>query len=295
MDVNVLRKPKIDSGKRIRIIQRIFGYSALTLIALFAMAPLLWLFDISFRPKVEIFNIPPAILTKGFFGSFASYSLDSFIKSIVRFNVHIGFLNSAFIVVCGIFFTLLVGSLASFAFAFLKFPGRNVLFIAVLATMMLPTGTMLAPFYQVLRMLGLTNNLFGIIIPYAAGAWTVFMIRQYFVRLPYSFVEAGIVDGAGFYRVWWQIILPLAKPALAAMAILQFRGIWNDFLLPMIVLRDDIYHTLPIKLQVMNSMNYDIPYDAMMATSFITALIPVIFFLIFQRYFVEGIAGGMKG
>jgi ABC-type glycerol-3-phosphate transport system permease component len=295
VDVNVLKKPKISQDKRVRIVQRIIGYTILFLVAFFAMAPLLWLCDVSFRPKVEIFNVPPAILTRGFFGSFASYSLASFTVAISRYQVHVGFLNSAIIVVLGIFLTLLIGSLASFAFAFLKFPGRNVFFIGILATMMLPTGTMLASFYQVLRTFGLTNNLFGIIIPYAAGAWTVFMMRQYFVRLPYSFVEAGIVDGAGFYRVWWQIILPLAKPALAAMAILQFRGIWNDFLMPMIVLRSEALYTLPIKLQVMASTNFEIPYDAMMSTSFITAIIPVIFFIIFQRYFVEGIAGGMKG
>lgn len=295
MDVTVLKKPKIDTRKKIRIIQRITGYSVLCLLALFTMSPLIWLFDVSFRPKVEIFNIPPAMFTKGFFGSFASYSLDSFVVAINRYNVHIGFLNSTIIVILGIFLSLLVASLCSFAFAFLKFPGRNAMFIGILATMMLPTGTMLASFYQVLRTLGLTNNLFGIIIPYAASAWTVFMIRQYFVRLPYSFIEAGIVDGAGYYRVWWQIIMPLAKPALAAMAILQFRGIWNDFLIPMIVLRSEELYTLPIKLQVMASTNFEVPYDAMMATSFITAIIPVIFFIVFQRYFVEGIAGGMKG
>lgn len=295
MDVNVLKKPKVDIGKRLRMLQRILGYTVLSALALFTMAPLVWLFDVSFRPKVEIFNVPPAMFTKGFFGSFASYSLDSFVTSFDRFHVHIGFLNSSFIVIFGVFLSLLIASLCSFAFAFLKFPGRNVMFICILATMMLPTGTMIAPFYQVLRTLGLTNNLFGIIIPYASGAWTVFMIRQYFVRLPYSFIEAGIVDGAGFYRVWWQIILPLAKPALAAMAILQFRGIWNDFLMPMIVLRDESLFTLPINLQVMNSMNVDVPYHAMMSTSFITAIVPVLFFVFFQRYFVEGIAGGMKG
>jgi ABC-type glycerol-3-phosphate transport system permease component len=295
VDVNVLKKPKVNIGKRMRMLQRILGYSVLSLLAFAAMTPLIWLLDISFRPKVEIFNVPPAMFTRGFFGSFSSYTLASFTTAFERFQIHVGFLNSAFIVVLGIFLTLLIGSLCSFAFAFLKFPGRNVMFICILATMMLPTGTMIAPFYQVLRTLGLTNSLFGIIIPYASGAWTVFMMRQYFVRLPYSFIEAGIVDGAGFYRVWWQIILPLAKPALAAMAILQFRGIWNDFLMPMIVLRDEKLFTLPIKLQVMASMNYEVPYDAMMATSFVTAIIPVVFFIIFQRYFVEGIAGGMKG
>lgn len=295
MDVNVLKKPKNVNGNRFRIIQRVLGYSVLSLLALISMYPLIWLFDVSFRPQVEIFNVPPAIFTKGFFGSFASYTLNSFAVAFSRFNVHIGFLNSAFVVVFGIFLTLMVASLASFAFSFLKFPGRNVLFIGVLATMMLPTGTMLAPYYQVLRTIGLTNSLWGIIIPYAGSAYTVFLMRQYFVRLPYSFVEAGIVDGAGFYRVWWQIILPLAKPALAAMAILQFRGIWNDFLIPMIVLKNERFYTLPILLQVMNSTNINVPFDAMMATSFITAIIPVIFFILFQRYFVEGIAGGMKG
>jgi len=294
VDVTVLKKSQVDYRIRLRFIQKIIGYTLLSFVALLAMLPLLWLLDGSFRPKVEIFNVPPVFFVT-YFKSFSSYSFASFIKAINDWNAHIALWNSVVVTVSGIILTLLVCSLCAFAFSFMRFPGRNTIFVAVLATMMLPTGTMVAASYLILLKLHLTNTLAGIVIPYAGSAYGVFLMRQYFIRLPFSFLEAAIVDGAGYVRVWWQIVVPLAKPALAALGILQFRTIWNDFLMPMIVLRDDTLHTLTIKLQVMQSVNFNVPYDAIMATGFITALVPIIFFLFFQRQFIEGLAGGIKG
>lgn len=293
MDVSVLKKPRVNFRTRLRIVQKVIGYTILCVIALLAMSPLLWLFDASFRPKVEIFNIPPALFTK-FLASFSTYSFNSFAKAIDE-GAHIALFNSVIVTVAGIVLTLLVCSLCAFAFAFMKFPGRNTIFVAVLAQMMLPTGTMLAAFYQILMMLHLTNKLAGIIIPYAGSAYGVFLMRQYFIRLPFSFLEAAIVDGAGYVRVWWQIVVPLAKPALAALGILQFRTIWNDFLMPMVILSSENLYTLTIKLQNMESVTINTPYDAIVATGFITVLVPLIFFLFFQRQFIEGLAGGIKG
>jgi ABC-type glycerol-3-phosphate transport system permease component len=176
----------------------------------------------------------------------------------------------------------------------MNFPGKNILFILILATMMLPMYTMIAPYYQVLRTLGFTNSLHGLIIPYAASAMGVFLMRQYFIRLPLGLVEAARIDGAGKIRIWWQIIIPLSKPALASLAIIQFREVWNDFLIPMVVLRNGNLFTLPIKLQLMDSQTFNKPYDAIISTGFITALIPVLAFLIFQKQFIEGLAGGIK-
>jgi ABC-type glycerol-3-phosphate transport system permease component len=274
--------------------KRVLGYALLGLGAVLAMLPLLWLLDVAFRPKIEIFQVPPVIFQTDLWHAFSSYSWDSFAKAMER-QAGLAFLNSVFVTGAGILLTLLVCSLCAFAFAFMNFRGKTVIFIGILATMMLPTVTMIAPYYQLLRTLGLTNSHAGLIVPYAASAFGVFLLRQYFICLPYSLYEAAVIDGAGPLRVWWRVVLPLSKPALAALAIIQFRLIWNDFMMPMIVLRDESLFTLPVKLQMLDSTNINVPYDAIMATGLIAAAIPVIFFLIFQRQFVEGLSGGIKG
>lgn len=277
-----------------RIIQYI-GMGIFTLIAFMYLTPLFWLFDVSFRPRIEIFQVPPRILQAAPWVTFRSYSFDSFKMAFEKYQVGQGFLNSVFVTVSGVVLTLLVCSLAAYAFAFFKFKGRNFIFMFILATMMLPMDTLLAPTYRVIRSLGLFNKHLGLILLYGASAFGVFLIRQFYVRLPVSLIEAAVMDGASKLRIWWQIILPLSKPALSALAIYQFRGIWNDFLMPMLFLRNKALHTLPIKLQVMDSSTIAKDYDAMMATGFLAVFIPIVFFLIYQRQFMEGLSGSVKG
>jgi len=277
----------------IKRLQRGFGYLVLIVAALICAAPLLWLLDAAFRPKIEIFQVPPVIM-KGM-TSFASYSWASFSRAISEFNVLTTLTNSLIVAVAAISLTLFVCSLCAFAFAYMQFPGKNFFFMMILATMMLPSVTMLVPYYQVVRSIGLTNNLAGVFIPYAASAFGVFMLRQYFIKLPASLIEAAKIDGASWVKIWWGIIMPLSKPALAALTIIQFRLVWNDFLNPILILKDETLFTLPIRLQAMDSTNFNVPYDAIMATGLITALIPVTIFLLFQRQFIEGLTGGVKG
>ncbi|NLU41687.1 MAG: carbohydrate ABC transporter permease [Firmicutes bacterium] len=274
---------------------RLCGLAAMCVLALIFAAPLLWLADVAFRPKSEIFSVPPKILSGPVTETMKSYSLESFRQAIDRWDVGQAFLNSAFITVSAIVLTILVCSLCAFAFAHMRFPGRDIVFVCLLATMMMPTVTMISPYYRVLRLYGLNNTYQGLIIPYSASVFLLFLLRQYFVKIPSSYIEAALMDGASMFRVWWQIILPLGKPALATLAIYQFRAVWNDFLIPMIVLRNRALHTLPIKLQFMDSQNYNVPFDAIMATSLIAVLIPVVFFFLFQKQFIEGLSGGLKG
>jgi ABC-type glycerol-3-phosphate transport system permease component len=287
-------KPQVDRDLRKKNINSLVCGSILTPVVLIFITPLLWLSDVAFRPKAEIFQVPPRIFQAPPWETIKTYSLDSFGLAIDRYQVNSGFYNSVLITTATIIFTLLVCSLAAYAFGALRFPGRNTIFFGVLATMMLPTVTMIAPYYRVLRAYGLINNRWGLIIPYTGCAFGVFLLRQYIVKLPKSFFEAAIIDGASRFRVWWQIILPLTKPGLSALAIYQFQLVWNDFLTPMIVLRDNNLFTLPIKLQFMDSVNIAKDYDAMVATGLIAILIPVIFFIIFQRQFIEGISGGVN-
>lgn len=269
------------------------GVLFLCLVGLVYLYPLFWLADASFRPAVEIFQFPPLIF-RDFVRGITEYTLGSYVLALGKWQVGWAFGVSVFVTLCGIFLTLLVCSLAAYAFAYLEFPGKKFWFAFILGTMMLPMGTMIAPYYELIRKLHLSNTLAAVIIPYGISAFGVFLLRQFYIKIPRSFMESAKVEGAGHLRIWWSIILPLSRPALAALAIVQFRGIWNDFLFPMIVLRSDKLYTLPIRIQVMDSVNFNKPYDALIAAGFITALVPMIFFLIFQRQFIEGLAGGMK-
>lgn len=279
------KKPKL---------KNIINYTLLTMFSFLFVFPLFWLMDVSFRPKIEIFQVPPRIFQAAPWVTFQSYSFDSFIQSITKYHADIGFINSVFVTMSGIILTLLICSLAAYAFATMRFPGRNVIFMGILVTMMLPTVTMIAPYYRVLRVYGILNSHLGLILPYAGSAFGTFLLRQYITRLPVSLFEAAVIDGASQFRIWWRIVLPLAKPALAALAIYQFRDIWNDFLKPMIILRSDSLFTLPITLQFMDSVNIAKDYNCMVATGFVAVLIPIIFFILFQRQFIEGLSGGIK-
>jgi ABC-type glycerol-3-phosphate transport system permease component len=154
---------------------------------------------------------------------------------------------------------------------------------------------MLSPYFKLIIALHLRNNLLGLILPSSIMAVGVFLMRQFYIKLPYSFIESAKIDGASHFRIWWNIILPLSAPALAVLSIMQFRNVWNDFLIPLIVLKDTPLFTVPLAVAALEANNIDRVPDLIMATSLMFVLVPVIVFLIFQRYFIEGLSGGIKG
>jgi ABC-type glycerol-3-phosphate transport system permease component len=292
MTIEYASVPRASKLNRISPMQWI-GVVLLCCAAFIYLYPILWLFDSSFRPSVEIFQFPP-LLIRDFWKGITGYSLGSMKLALGHWHVAWAFMVSVGVTAAGVTLTLLISSLCAYAFAYMEFPGRSSIFAFILGTMMLPMGTMIVPFYRTIRMLGISNNLLGLIIPYSVSAFGVFLLRQYYIKIPRSFMECAKVEGAGHLRIWWSIILPLSRPALAALAIVQFRGIWNDFLYPMIILKKDSLYTLPIRIQVMDSQNFNKPYDAIIAAGFLTALVPMLVFLFFQRQFIEGLAGGIK-
>ncbi|MGC3996561.1 MAG: carbohydrate ABC transporter permease [Anaeromyxobacter sp.] len=187
------------------------GVVLLCLVGAAFLYPLLWLLDASFRAPVEIFQWPP-VLVKDFPASLHTYTLDSFRAAFLHWNAGWALLMSVVVTLAGILLTLLVCSLCAYAFAFLEFPGRGPLFFLVLATMMLPMTTMIVPYYKVIRGLHLSNNLMGLVVPYAVSAFGVFMLRQYYIRIPRSLFECARVEGANHLRIWWSIVLPLSRP-----------------------------------------------------------------------------------
>ncbi len=210
------------------------------------------------------------------------------------------FLNSAIIAIVVTISNLVLGSMAGYAFARLRFRGRDILFLVVLATLMIPDQLRLVPVYLMLNAIGLTKGVLqygGVVLVLAIGGSTIFLLRQYFLSIPRDLEEAARMDGAGFFRTFWQVMLPLAGPALAAVAILSFQGTWNGYFWPLILLQEQDQWTLPLGLSGFRlAGGLATNYPPLMATVVMATIPILILYLFFQRYFVEGIAAsGVKG
>ena len=268
------------SGKEDRrIYMGWIGWGILSVIAIGFLMPLIWLTSSAFKPASEIFTIPIRLLSNHF-------TIRNFILSQTKWQVGRAFINSIELTAGSVLLQLLICSWCAFALATMKFKGRQLIFYIILATMMLPGFTMIVPSYRVATSLKLVNHFLGLILPGSASAFGVFLLRQYFIRIPNDFFEAALMDGANQMKIWWQIAMPLAKPSLAALAIFSFIAVWRD-------LQKEELFTLPIRIFFMKSY-FTHDYGSIMATSFIVALVPVVFFLFFQRQFIEGMSGGIK-
>ena len=195
---------------------------------------------------------------------------------------------------------VVLGSMAGYAFARLRFPGREVLFLIVLATLMIPDQLRLVPVYLLLNAIGLTKGVLqyvGVMLILAVSGTAIFLLRQYFLSIPREIEEAARMDGAGYFRTFWSVMLPLAGPAVAAVAILEFQGTWNGYFWPLIILQDPDQYTLPVGLsQFRLAGGFSTNWPPLMATVVMATIPILILYLFFQRYFVEGIAAsGVKG
>jgi ABC-type glycerol-3-phosphate transport system permease component len=202
--------------------------------------------------------------------------------------------NSVVITVITTILTVVVSVLAGFAFAKLRFPARGALFLVLLATMMIPTQAILVPQFRIVNGLGLIGTFWAVIIPGAAATFGIFLARQFMLAIPNELMEAAKIDGAGTGRTFWNVILPLCKPLLAVLTLLSLMYQWNDFLWPLIVLKDPALYTLPIGLQFLQG-EYRTDYGALMAMTLLSVAPLVVLFLAFQRFFVQGFAtSGLK-
>jgi len=278
-----------ERGSRVR---RILAYALLIGYAALMFVPFAWSVSTSFKPQSEVFQlnwIPQ------------NPSLDGYITVWTRLDPGLPrlFLNSFIIAGAVTVGNVVLGSLAGYAFARLRFPGRDLLFILVLATLMIPDQLRLVPVYNILINLGLVGRgveaYIGIILILVISGTSIFLMRQYFLSIPRDLEEAARIDGAGYVQTFWRVILPLAGPAIAAVAILQFQGTWNGFFWPVILLRDNDQWTLPLALSQFRFL-YQTQWAPLMALVVMATLPIVALYVFFQRYFVEGIAAsGVKG
>ncbi len=294
-----LEKPFIDKARkkthfglfkekpRFRI-HEVISTAILLTLSLFFLFPLLWLLDASFRTPLEILQTPPIIFTQPIQESISSYTRDSYLASFWYYDVGRALFNSVVVTAGTLLLTGIISSLYAYALVFMKFKYKRFFFVLAISTMMIPSSALIVPFYKIVNQVNLVNNWLGLILPGSISGFGVFLCRQYLLKIPLSVIESAKIDGAGHFQIWWHIILPILRPALAALAIIQFRIVWNDFLYPTIVLRDENMMTLPVKIFFINDTG------AVLATGVISILLPLLLFLKFHRQFTQGLIDGVR-
>jgi len=270
--------------------------------ALTMVLPFLWMLSTSLKPESEIFHFPP-----NWFPSLWKWANYSEAMSAAPFGRY--FVNTAIYAAAITLSNLLLCSMAAYAFARLRFRGRNILFILTLGTMMVPGQVTMVPVFILLKRWpflggndwlgigghGLLNSYTGLILPGAVGAFGIFLLRQFFMTLPRDLEDAARIDGCSEIGIYWRIILPLSAPALATLGIFTFTAAWNEFLWPLLIMSKDSMKTLQIGLQVFQTQ-YTTRWDLLMAGTVVVTLPVLVIFLLGQRYFTRGIAlSGMKG
>jgi multiple sugar transport system permease protein len=275
-----------------------FGiYAALfTLAVVFAM-PLVWMLSTSVKPINETLTNPPVwVPTK--------WQFDNFPKAITYNADKLGFIpfliygrNSLLITSLTVLGSVISNCLVAYAFARMKWKGRDIFFAITLATMMVPFPVLMVPTFSVFKWLGWVGTFRPLWVPaWFGAAFSIFLLRQFFRTIPMELSEAATIDGAGEFQIFTDVILPLAKPAVSVVALFTFMGSWNDFLGPLIYLVDQQTFPLSLGLQAYQSQHGGTPWNLLMAASTVVIVPVVIVFFLCQRLFIQGIAtSGMKG
>jgi multiple sugar transport system permease protein len=252
------------------------------------LVPFAWMLSTSLKEPGDVFIYPPQWIPEPV--QWENYQETVTVMPFGRF-----YLNSAIQAVAVTVLQLVTASLAAFAFARLRFRGRDLLFLLYLATMMIPFPVTMIPNFVIMRYLNWIDTFRALILPPAFSAFSTFLLRQYFMSIPVEMDDAARVDGASSFRIWWQIILPLSGPALATLAIFTFLGQWNSFLWPLIVTNSESMRTLPVGLATFQSQ-YSVQWHLLMAGSVIAVLPILVIYIAGQKWFVRGITlTGMGG
>ncbi len=259
-------------------------HAALLVFGGLSLVPLLWMLSASFMTRGEATTFPPALLPE-------RPTLIHYRDLFGRLALGRYAMNSALVAVVTTAGALAINASAGYAFAKLRFRGRDATFRALAAGLAIPVQVAMLPLFLLIKSLGLVNNYGGVIIPGLASIFGIFLVRQYALAIPDDLLDAARIDGASEFRVFRSVVLPTIQPVLATLALWTFLATWNDFMWPLIVLSDDRRYTLPVALAgLVGEHAQDV--ELMMAGAVITVLPVLILFLLLQRYFVEGVTEG---
>lgn len=252
------------------------------------LTPLLWMVSASLMPAGDASTLPPHLLPR-------RVTFEHYVTLFSRLDLARHFLNSAIITVLATVLSVIINGMAGYAFAKLRFGGRDGLFKGLSAALVVPAQVGMLPLFLLLREMGFVNTYVGVLIPYLASVFGIFMIRQYVLSFPDDLLAAARIDGAGEFRIFMEIVVPVIKPILVTLAAFTFLSAWNDFMWPLIILSDNARYTLPVALANLSGEHVQ-DAELMMAGSVLTILPAVGVFLVFQRAYVRGlVAGGIKG
>jgi multiple sugar transport system permease protein len=261
----------------------------LVLGGLFMLVPLAWMLSASLMPLSEVVKVPPVWF------DISKYSLGNYRETLIDLEFARFFLNSLLIAAIITLAQLFTSSMAGYAFARFRFPGRSVLFVVVLSTMMIPFQVIMIPLFLMMIGLNLDNTFGGLILPAIVSPFGIFLMRQSMMSIPTALLEAARIDGASEFFIFFRIVLPLSRTALAALGILVFLASWDNYLWPLIITNSESLWTLPIAMSRLTEQ-YLSQTHLQMAGAAIMFLPILIVFLVLQRHFIEGIAlGGLKG
>lgn len=264
-------------------------YLGLLMAVVITVGPFLWLLSTSLKSAGEnIFAYPPNFLP-------AQPTLANFVRIFETQPFLVYLRNSALVAVIAVASNLTFASLAAYPLARIAFKGRTLLFGVLLATMMIPFQLTLIPVYELAILLGLQNSHLGLVIPHACTAFGIFFMRQAFLTIPQAIEEALMMEGVNRFRIWWHIMLPLAKPSLATLAVFTFIAVWGDFLWPLIIIDQPALFTLPLGVNRLASA-FSLDWRLVAAGAIFSILPILVFFIFTQRFFIEGaLKGAVKG
>jgi ABC-type glycerol-3-phosphate transport system permease component len=246
------------------------------------MFPMYWMLRVSLASTSELSNLPVKLWPQ-------EWLWENYVRPWSQYPFARWLWNSVVIAGVSVALTVIINLCAGYAFAKLRFPGRNLLFLLILSTLMVPVQVIMVPQFQIVVDLGLLNSTGGVVLPRLAEAFGLFMARQFFMAVPDELLDAAKCDGAGHIRAFRKIVLPLSKPLIAVLVIFTFMWRWNEFVWPLIVLTDPNSYTLPVGLQFLIGQ-FSTNFGPLLAMSFLSILPMLIVFAFFQRYFVEGVA-----
>ncbi len=280
---------KFQSVRFQTIIGKIATYIIIIILSFVFLIPLLWILSTSIKPDTQIFKMPPVLIPE-------PLTFEHYVRTFSELPFFMYLRNTLIIVV---FYTLgvtLSSSLVAFSISRLRWPDRGLIFMIILATIMLPPQITMIPVFILFRQLGWIDTLLPLIIPGFFGhAFFIFLLRQFFLTLPGELIESARIDGAGNFRIFWQIFMPLSKPAILTVVLFSSMWSWNDFMLPLIYLSSEKMKTLALGLAALQNQ-HGTEWGMLMAAASVMTVPIIILFFFAQRYFIEGIAlTGLKG
>lgn len=271
-----------------RVLSSIFTHTALIAGAILTIIPLLWMLSASFMPQGEATAFPPRLLP-------SRVTFEHYANLFTRLNLGRSLFNSMLIASLSTLASLLFNTMAGYAFAKLRFGGRDRIFGFLLGALIIPAQVAMLPLFLLLKSLGLVNTYVGAMIPLMATIYGIFLVRQFMMSVPDDLIAAARIDGASELRIFWSVILPIARPILATLAIFTFMSAWNDFIWPLIILTDDDKYTLPVAVANLVG-EHALDLELMMASAVLTILPVLTLFFVLQKQYIAGLmAGGVKG